>query len=188
MAAFYGSVVVVGILYYYLALHRRGEQHGPRLVLHLPPDRIVHPRLAAGTGRHAGHARAGRCPSSCGRTRPVLSRPTLWTSSSVSCRPSSSSPLSPISSRGRGKRHHDAARGRPTRSSRAPSPRSGRRRSSGGGRRARGRVEERTAQLYQANLQLAGEMEERMRSEEALRASEGKLNAIRFAPSATAWS
>ncbi len=40
------------------------------------------------------------------------------------------------------------------------------------------RVEERTAQLYRANLQLAGEMEERKRSEEALRASEGKLNAM----------
>jgi PAS domain S-box-containing protein len=40
------------------------------------------------------------------------------------------------------------------------------------------RVEQRTAQLYRANLQLAGEMEERMRSEEALRASEGKLNAM----------
>jgi len=40
------------------------------------------------------------------------------------------------------------------------------------------RVEERTAQLYRANLQLAGEMEERKRSEEALRESEGKLNAM----------
>ncbi len=40
------------------------------------------------------------------------------------------------------------------------------------------RVEERTAQLYRANLQLAGEMEERKRSEDALRASEGKLNAM----------
>jgi PAS domain S-box-containing protein len=40
------------------------------------------------------------------------------------------------------------------------------------------RVEERTAQLYRANLQLAAEMEERKRSEEALRASEGKLNAM----------
>jgi len=40
------------------------------------------------------------------------------------------------------------------------------------------RVEERTTQLYRANLQLAGEMEERKRSEEALRASEGKLNAM----------
>ncbi|HOT49239.1 MAG TPA: PAS domain S-box protein, partial [Syntrophales bacterium] len=46
------------------------------------------------------------------------------------------------------------------------------------GEELEGRVEERTAQLYRANLQLAGEMEERMRSEEALRASEGKLNAI----------
>lgn len=40
------------------------------------------------------------------------------------------------------------------------------------------RVEERTAQLYRANLHLAGEMEERRRSEDALRASEGKLNAM----------
>ncbi len=40
------------------------------------------------------------------------------------------------------------------------------------------RVEQRTAQLYRANLQLAGEMEERLRSEEALRESEGKLNAM----------
>ncbi len=40
------------------------------------------------------------------------------------------------------------------------------------------RVEERTAQLYRANIQLAAEMEERKLSEEALRASEGKLNAI----------
>jgi PAS domain S-box-containing protein len=40
------------------------------------------------------------------------------------------------------------------------------------------RVQERTGQLYRANLQLAGEMEERKRSEEALRASEGKLNAM----------
>ena len=46
------------------------------------------------------------------------------------------------------------------------------------GEELEGRVEERTAQLYRANLQLAGEMEERKRSEEALRASEGKLNAI----------
>ncbi len=40
------------------------------------------------------------------------------------------------------------------------------------------RVEERTAQLYRANLQLAAEMEERKRSEEALRESEGKLDAM----------
>jgi len=46
------------------------------------------------------------------------------------------------------------------------------------GEELEGRVEERTAQLYSANLQLAGEMEERKRSEEALRASEGKLNAM----------
>jgi len=46
------------------------------------------------------------------------------------------------------------------------------------GEELEGRVEERTAQLYRANLQLAAEMEERKRSEEALRASEGKLNAM----------
>ena len=40
------------------------------------------------------------------------------------------------------------------------------------------RVEVRTAQLYRANLKLAAEMEERKRSEEALRASEGKLDAM----------
>ncbi len=40
------------------------------------------------------------------------------------------------------------------------------------------RVEDRTAQLYRANIQLAAEMEERKRSEEALRASEGKLDAM----------
>ena len=40
------------------------------------------------------------------------------------------------------------------------------------------RVEDRTAQLYRANVQLAAEMEERKRSEDALRESEGKLNAM----------
>jgi PAS domain S-box-containing protein len=40
------------------------------------------------------------------------------------------------------------------------------------------RVEERTEQLSLANIQLESEMEERKRSEEALRASEGKLNAM----------
>ena len=40
------------------------------------------------------------------------------------------------------------------------------------------RVEERTAELYMANLQLASEMEVRERSENALRESEGKLNAM----------
>jgi PAS domain S-box-containing protein len=40
------------------------------------------------------------------------------------------------------------------------------------------RVEERTEQLFRANLQLAAEMGERKLSEEALRASQGKLDAI----------